>query len=44
MRKVIVSVYTTLNGVMSPLDWRFPLKARTAGNTLATSCSGPMRS
>lgn len=24
MRKVIVSVYTTLNGVMSPVDWPFP--------------------
>lgn len=32
MRKVIVSVYTTLNGVMSPVDWRFPYVSEERGN------------
>ena len=31
MRKVIVSVYTTLNGVMSPVDWRFPYVSEERG-------------
>jgi dihydrofolate reductase len=31
MRKVIVSVYTTLNGVMSPVDWRFPYQSEERG-------------
>ena len=31
MRKVIVSVYTTLNGVMSPVDWRFPYISEARG-------------
>jgi dihydrofolate reductase len=31
MRKVIVSVYTTLNGVMSPLDWRFTFEGEDRG-------------
>lgn len=31
MRKVIVSVYTTLNGVMSPLDWRFSFAGEDRG-------------
>jgi dihydrofolate reductase len=31
MRKVIVSVYTTLNGVMSPVDWRFPYVSEARG-------------
>lgn len=31
MRKVIVSVYTTLNGVMSPVDWRFPRASAERG-------------
>jgi dihydrofolate reductase len=32
MRKVIVSVYTTLNGVMSPVDWPFPYASEERGN------------
>lgn len=32
MRKLIVSVYTTLNGVMSPVDWRFPYVSEARGN------------
>lgn len=31
MRKVIVSVYTTLNGVMSPVDWPFPYASAERG-------------
>lgn len=31
MRKVIVSVYTTLNGVMSPVDWRFSFEGEDRG-------------
>jgi dihydrofolate reductase len=31
MRNVIVSVYTTLNGVMSPVDWRFPYVSEERG-------------
>src|SRR5258708_12647786 len=31
MRKVIVSVYTTLNGVMSPVDWPFPYGRQEGG-------------
>lgn len=31
MRKVIVSVYTTLNGVMSPVDWPFPYASEDRG-------------
>jgi dihydrofolate reductase len=31
MRKVVVSVYTTLNGVMSPVDWRFPYVSEERG-------------
>jgi dihydrofolate reductase len=31
MRKVIVSVYTTLNGVMSPVDWPFPYASEERG-------------
>jgi dihydrofolate reductase len=31
MRKVIVSVYTTLNGVMSPVDWVFPYVSEERG-------------
>jgi dihydrofolate reductase len=31
MRKVIVSVYATLNGVMSPVDWRFPYVSEERG-------------
>jgi|ERR1051326_3382631 dihydrofolate reductase len=31
MRKIVVSVYTTLNGVMSPVDWRFPYGSEERG-------------
>jgi dihydrofolate reductase len=31
MRKVVVSVYTTLNGVMSPVDWPFPYESEDRG-------------
>jgi|SRR5579859_1897360 len=31
MRKIIVSVYTTLNGVMSPVDWPFPYASEDRG-------------
>ncbi|HLW02965.1 MAG TPA: dihydrofolate reductase family protein [Ktedonobacterales bacterium] len=31
MRNVIVSVYTTLNGVMSPVDWVFPYVSEQRG-------------
>lgn len=31
MRKVVVSVYTTLNGVMSPVDWPFPYASEDRG-------------
>jgi dihydrofolate reductase len=31
MRKVIVSVYTTLNGIMSPVDWVFPHASEERG-------------
>ena len=31
MRKVIVSVYTTLNGVMWPVDWSFPYASEDRG-------------
>src|SRR5436305_12724377 len=31
MRKVIVSVYTTLNGVMSPVDWPVPYASEERG-------------
>lgn len=31
MRKVVVSVYTTLNGVMSPVDWVFPYISEDRG-------------
>ena len=31
MRKVVVSVYTTLNGVMSPVDWPFPYASADRG-------------
>ena len=31
MRKVIVSVYSTLNGVMSPVDWPFPFASEDRG-------------
>lgn len=32
MRKVVVSVYTTLNGVMSPVDWPFPYASEDRGS------------
>lgn len=32
MRKVVVSVYTTLNGVMSPVDWVFPYISEDRGS------------
>jgi dihydrofolate reductase len=31
MRKVVVSVYTTLNGIMSPVDWPFPSASEDRG-------------
>lgn len=31
MRKVVVSVYTTLNGVMSPVNWPFPYASEDRG-------------
>jgi dihydrofolate reductase len=31
MRNVVVSVYTTLNGVMSPVDWVFPYVSEERG-------------
>lgn len=31
MRNVVVSVYTTLNGVMSPVDWPFPYASEDRG-------------
>ena len=31
MNKVVVSVYTTLNGVMSPVDWPFPHASEDRG-------------
>ena len=31
MRKLVVSVYTTLNGVMSPVDWVFPYISEDRG-------------
>jgi dihydrofolate reductase len=31
MRNVVVSVYTTLNGVMSPVDWPFPYTSEDRG-------------
>lgn len=31
MRKVVVSVYSTLNGVMSPVDWPFPYGSEDRG-------------
>jgi dihydrofolate reductase len=31
MRNVVVSVYTTLNGVMSPVDWPFPYASADRG-------------
>lgn len=31
MRQVVVSVYSTLNGVMSPVDWPFPYASEDRG-------------
>jgi dihydrofolate reductase len=31
MRKVVVSVFATLNGVMSPVDWQFPYVSEARG-------------